>query len=171
MNTCSNKSSNSHKDFFYFPSLKFPERHNAWISACHRDKAWKPSISNSVICDDHFDSFDYLPSWSKKKILKKNTVPHLNIDPSISVYHNGQLPPKKNALADQDKLESLDFRGEEDSKVNIITLDPMREIPVHEGKKTADLIKEHECSICTKVFVNQRYLNKHINIKHMMHME
>ena len=120
VNTCSNKSSNSHKDFFYFPSLKFPERHNAWISACHRDKAWKPSISNSVICEDHFDSFDFLVCWSakKKKNLKRNTVPHLNLDPSITVYHDGQLPPKKNNLADQslkDKLE-LDFKREEESK-------------------------------------------------------
>ena len=111
VNTCPNKSSNSHKDFFHFPSLKFPERHNAWISACHKDKAWKPSISNSVICEDHFDSFDYLVSYGleKKKHLKRNTVPHLNLDPSITVNHDSQLPPKKNSLADKtlkDKLES-----------------------------------------------------------------
>ena len=76
--------------------------------------------------------------------MKKNTVPHLNLDPSITVYHDGQLPLKKNTLADQslkDKLECLDFRGEKQSKVNIITIDPMKEIPVHEGKKEAYLIK------------------------------
>ena len=102
MNTCPNKSSNSHKDFFHFPSLKFPERHNAWISACHKDKAWKPSISNSVICEDHFDSFDYLVSYGleKKKHLKRNTVPHLNLDPGITVNHNSQIPPKKNSIGD-----------------------------------------------------------------------
>ena len=80
------------------------------------------------------------------------------------------VPPKKNSLADKtmkDKLESLDFRGEEESKVNIITIDPMKEIPVHEVKKEANLVKEHECSMCTKVFVNQRYLSQHMS-KHIL---
>ena len=67
----------------------------------------------------------------------------------------------------KDENESLGVRGEEESKVNIITIDPMKEIPVHEVKKEADLIKEHKCSICTKVFVNQRYLSKHMS-KHPM---
>jgi len=79
---------------------------------------------------------------------------------------HGQLPPKKNALVDQAFKEYLDSRGEEESKMKIITIDPMKEIPVHEGKKDEDLIKEHECSICKKVFVNQRYLTKHMIIKH-----
>ena len=80
---------------------------------------------------------------------------------------HGQLPPKKNALVDQAFKEYLDSRGEEESKMKIITIDPMKEIPVHEEKKDEDLIKEHECSICTKVFVNQRYLSKHMS-KHIL---
>ena len=94
----------------------------------------------------------------------------MNLDPIITFYHDGQLPPKKTTLADQalkDKLESLDFIGEEESKVKIITIDPMKEIPVHEVKKEADLVKEQECSICTKVFVNQRYLSQHMS-KHIL---
>ena len=172
VNICANrlahKKSKSDKDFFYFPKLRFPERHNAWIHACHRDEAWKPNGSSSVICEDHFDSFDFVVCWSakKNKNLKRNTVPHLNLDPIITFYHDGQLPPKKTTLADQalkDKLESLDFIGEEESKVKIITIDPMKEIPVHEVKKEADLVKEHECSICKKIFVNQRYLSQHMS--------
>jgi len=171
-NRLANKKSKSDKDFFYFPKLKFPERHNAWIRACHRDKAWKPNGSSSVICEDHFDSFDFVVCWStkKKKNLKRNAVPHLNLDPSITVYHDSQLPPKKNTLADQalkDKLKSLDFRGEEESKVNIITIDPMKDIPGHEVKNEEDLVKEHECSICKKIFVNQRYLSQHMS-KHIL---
>ena len=70
-NRLANKKSKSDKDFFYFPKLKFLERHNAWIHACHRDETWKPNVSSSVICEDHFDSFDFVVCWSTKKKKKQ----------------------------------------------------------------------------------------------------
>ena len=93
VNICGKRKSNSTNNFFYFPSLKFSDRHNAWIRACANDKSWKPSVSNSVICSDHFHSSDYLPC-ATKKLLKKNAVPHLNLDQSTKIYHDGQLPTK-----------------------------------------------------------------------------
>ena len=103
VNICENKKPSSGKDFFYFPKNQV-DRHNAWIRACYRDKGWKPSISNSMICQDHFDSSDFIPISAKKR-LKKDAIPHLNLDPSVivnvptgslvTVCLDNQLPPKK----------------------------------------------------------------------------
>jgi hypothetical protein len=94
VNICRNSKSNTvGKNFFSFPSIKQPDRHNAWIRACAKEKAWKPSVSNSVICEDHFHLSDYMQTaGKKKKILRKTAVPHLKLDQSVRVNHDGQIP-------------------------------------------------------------------------------
>ena len=96
VNSCGRKNSEKDIAFFFFPSLKLTQRHNAWIRACHRDKGWKPS-KNSVVCENHFDLMDYLSCTDdkkKKKRLKRDVVPHLNLDPTARVFHDDLLPSR-----------------------------------------------------------------------------
>ena len=93
VNSCGRKTSEKDIAFFFFPSLTLTQRHNAWIRACHRDKDWKPS-KHSIVCQSHFDSLDFLlyDTTTKKKRLKKDAVPHLNLDPTARLFHDDIFP-------------------------------------------------------------------------------